>query len=585
MKGRSMKGLPALACACLLLLAASCYAGESSLGVSICRVSDDAVMSSVTFPLPGVPQQSPADEYLRVMYRSTMTYWTLDIYTDNTTASDALIQRAGLLNQTTNMMHIPLLWRVYASTQAGGVPVGVIDWNNLDWAWLKDKGDRDDPATLLFNESWASSSDSGYTNLCTGGPEGVDLASCPTAGRKAEDEVFVYLAADFTGASSGKYSTTLWFDLCNVALAGDIYPPAISHTPVPPVNMLGNRVVAEIRVVDDTTVSFAKLHYRTRGSSGAYKEAAFTLTCDSNLVYTGMAAVPAPEVPAAGIEYYITAGDGINTSCYSNAGYHASVPGAVTPIPVTVNRYMAADLPKNGGTITLLDANPNDGSTRLAIPNGALAAAKRFQITQADCEDMPAGCGAALSPTPVAAYEFEPDNTVFRRPVEMTLLYLDTDNDGRVELVDGTQTSIDENKLAVFMWDGFTWQYMGGRLDVASNTLRLRVTHFSKYAVFPARPLTADDYRPPQRVITPATKDLANDWAQFGGLSDTFEISIFDITGRLVIKIDENSPCGSRWDGVDQQGTIVESGVYIYQFKAPVDGVMKLISGTIAVAK
>ena len=69
------------------------------------------------------------------------------------------------------------------------------------------------------------------------------------------------------------------------------------------------------------------------------------------------------------------------------------------------------------------------------------------------------------------------------------------------------------------------------------------------------------------------------------GLGDDFEIRIYDITGRLVKIINQASPSGPRWDGVDDLGNLVESGVYIYQFKADVGGTMKLISGTIAVAK
>jgi len=47
----------------------------------------------------------------------------------------------------------------------------------------------------------------------------------------------------------------------------------------------------------------------------------------------------------------------------------------------------------------------------------------------------------------------------------------------------------------------------------------------------------------------------------------TEEIKIFDITGRKIRSVSAGT---GKWDGKDDGGTIVESGVYIYQFT--VDG-------------
>ncbi len=67
-----------------------------------------------------------------------------------------------------------------------------------------------------------------------------------------------------------------------------------------------------------------------------------------------------------------------------------------------------------------------------------------------------------------------------------------------------------------------------------------------------------------------------------GALSKDTEITIEQITGKKIRTIDGEP---YEWDGKDEDGNIVESGVYIYQFKADVNGKRKLVSGTIAVAK
>jgi flagellar hook assembly protein FlgD len=54
-------------------------------------------------------------------------------------------------------------------------------------------------------------------------------------------------------------------------------------------------------------------------------------------------------------------------------------------------------------------------------------------------------------------------------------------------------------------------------------------------------------------------------------------VKIYDITGRLIRTIENTD----RWDGRDDDGNIVESGIYIYQFKKA----GQRISGTIIVVK
>jgi gliding motility-associated-like protein len=95
--------------------------------------------------------------------------------------------------------------------------------------------------------------------------------------------------------------------------------------------------------------------------------------------------------------------------------------------------------------------------------------------------------------------------------------------------------------------------------------------------------MSADEYRPKEKIITPNGDDK-NPYASFGNLNgQDYSIDIFDIRGHKVKTITTSSL--PRWDGTDDGGRVVESGVYLYQFKADVNGSSKLISGTIVVAK
>ncbi|MQY53522.1 MAG: hypothetical protein GH154_03895, partial [Firmicutes bacterium] len=184
---------------------------------------------------------------------------------------------------------------------------------------------------------------------------------------------------------------------------------------------------------------------------------------------------------------------------------------------------------------------------------------------------------------PVAVYNFTEEGLRFKKLVTMNLLYFDLDNNGKPEDWEGKETEFNESQLACYWWDGITWRPMGGKVDKDRNIVTVKVSHFSYYGIFKVRPMGISEYRPKERIITPAYVDGKNDVAYFSGLSgQTTTIRIYDITGKKIRTIDGEP---YEWDGKDEDGNIVESGVYIYQFKANVNGKKRLVNGTIAVAK
>ncbi len=221
----------------------------------------------------------------------------------------------------------------------------------------------------------------------------------------------------------------------------------------------------------------------------------------------------------------------------------------------------------DGGDVEITNA-------KIVIPEGALDKYVSITIEKRDVNDAPAGDGAAGSEKPVAFFGFSPDGLRFKKACELTLLYKDTD-----------LHNIDEADLRIFWWDNFHWRLVGGSVNKSSNTVTVKIAHFSDYALFPLGELDKSSYRPRKKIITPYSEYNNCDRAIFDNLSDkNVVIKIFDITGKKIRTIDinfYNENGGYWWDGKDSDGDVVESGVYIYQFK--VNG--EVISGTIAVAK
>jgi len=223
------------------------------------------------------------------------------------------------------------------------------------------------------------------------------------------------------------------------------------------------------------------------------------------------------------------------------------------------SEYSGEEIGSSGGEIEIYNR------IKIEFPQGALSGNKEISIIRKTSallykrkDDI----------DPVCGYEFFPSGLVFRKPVKLTIFY-------KYENVSQDK----EDSLRIYFWDGVEWRFAGGLVDKNNKSVSTYISHFSIYALFPT--VASVSYKPKEKILTPATKDGINDVATFDGLAGTdVEIDIFDISGRPVRKIDVLSD-GNIWDGQDNYGNLVESGVYIYQFK--VEG--KTYSGTIIIAK
>ncbi|MDI6641779.1 MAG: gliding motility-associated C-terminal domain-containing protein, partial [Elusimicrobiota bacterium] len=552
-------------CLYILLFATYIYAGE--LQIKPKNISDSQDASSLYFTtVSNGETYKLAEQYLEVIYKSTRPVWQIDIYTNNKTAETGS-QKGGLLNTTTTTARLPLGWKVFSDKQTSPPTAGNPSEASSGWYWLKDKNDKDMPETDNNDESWTKAQKDGYTRIIYGGIYEGENYSCLPDGTLCSSPVYVYIEGIFDSVPSGDYSSTIWFDLCYIP---DTMCPEISHQPIEKIGLIGNKIVIAATVTDNFQVESAKFHYKINNSSWQIKEMNLQGT-----QYNKTASViflPEEITSECTMYYAIEASDGYNTKWWKSKD---------SPQKMNITRTTVFSKVIEG-EFSVPDGNPEDGSVSLSIPEKAITTPIDITVTLRNTDDtnIPDGNRAAGSKRPVAVYDFGPEGFVFKKPITMSLLYFDLDSDGKV---DGTD--IDEKELGVFWWDGFCWRYVGGKVDTEKNVVTAKITHFSLYGVFPVKPLSADDYRPKENIITPACVDTFNDFATFDGLFDEFEINIYDITGRKVITINQDSPSGPKWDGKDEFGNIVESGIYIYQFRAKADGRLKLISGTIAVAK
>ncbi len=236
----------------------------------------------------------------------------------------------------------------------------------------------------------------------------------------------------------------------------------------------------------------------------------------------------------------------------------------------------------NGGRFSIDDGNPADGETSVDIPSGLLPGDTTITIDELPTNSplVPPGLSQ-----PITVYRFD-SNPKINGLMRVSLLYPDFEFPrGQDGLVDGTD--IPETNLAVMWWDGFAWRKLGqglsslNSLGLQSNTLTTNVGTLNYMAIVAAAgALSAQERRPTEKIMTPngdGVADVVN--FVFGDRTDNVKVEIFDVTGHRVRTLMSQSSL--QWDGRDESGGIVESGVYIYQYS--IDGTR--VSGLVAVAK
>jgi hypothetical protein len=279
-------------------------------------------------------------------------------------------------------------------------------------------------------------------------------------------------------------------------------------------------------------------------------------------LYSAKAIIPPDKITLNGLYYYIWTTDAMGNI------------SSTTIQKVKVNQKTTS--PKlTYGSIKVPDGNEDDGSIILDIPLGALKEKISITITQKDAQNEQPATENTIDLTknqakPVALYTLEP-MVIFKNPARLTLLYFDLEGENGNGYIDVDET-IDENKLRIYLWDGINWRYLGGKVDPYDNTVTSKITRLGKYALFAVG--STGDGRAKEKFITPKIH------AFFEGAE---EVKIFTTKGReiLTLRKDEYNTT-IIWNGKDERGNQIESGLYIYKTKTH-DGNIKW--GTVIITR
>ncbi len=342
----------------------------------------------------------------------------------------------------------------------------------------------------------------------------------------------------------------------------DVSPPTISATEVALYNYTGGALAIKATVSDyrdsaktkSGKIQRVRLYYTAVKSTPTLTVQDLTPVAAGENSYSGSAEISASTLSVAAalvstITYFVEAFDGTNTS--SSA---LNIVTVITPLEKLVG--------SDGGT--LLMSFPDGGQLSLEIPAGALSGPVTITVTRLD-DANPAPVAAnepnidlSLLPggKPLAGYEFGPDGTVFN--VRPTIkMYYPTPT-----------TVIDPNTLKVFLYEGRKWINQGGKAN-ASNQVVFKPAHFSKYAIFPAKPSTQKTTD--KKFITP-NGDGRNDsagWSEFIKMVTVYDMTGLEIwTGSIADFARDDSGDVIQWDGRDKSGKSVEGGSYIYRSEA-----------------
>ncbi|MDI6794668.1 MAG: gliding motility-associated C-terminal domain-containing protein [bacterium] len=140
-------------------------------------------------------------------------------------------------------------------------------------------------------------------------------------------------------------------------------------------------------------------------------------------------------------------------------------------------------------------------------------------------------------------------------PAFISISYPDEDDNG---IVDGT--FILEENLKVNFWDGAEWIELPTSVDTENNIATGTTTHFSIFGLFGVQAPDLSDvvvYPNPFRPDKDGTVKFLN-------LTENVKIRIYNVAGELVSARKDITTGAAGWDGRNDHGRAVVSGIYIY---------------------
>jgi len=246
--------------------------------------------------------------------------------------------------------------------------------------------------------------------------------------------------------------------------------------------------------------------------------------------------------------------------------YHVSVSGAIDEVgnqmatdttatfTVTIGK-VEKQIGPAGGTVELGDG------TKIVIPADALEEEVLISIEMISPDDLPAFVDTAYLTATGVGRAFGPSGLNFLKPVTIIVPYSDGD----------VPEGVNEEDLALYFWDGASWQRVGNEeVDTVNNLITAKVNHFTIFRIVgdttPVGAFKVYLSRNPFRTGS-GTYFMFN-LPKEGKVT----LKIYDATGDLVRTLIDNEsysagPASMAWNGDNDFGNFVGSGIYIYRFE------------------
>lgn len=244
------------------------------------------------------------------------------------------------------------------------------------------------------------------------------------------------------------------------------------------------------------------------------------------------------------------------------------------------------DFQESGDTLTLVRI-PKEVVFAIFKENNSFKKDIRIEV-----DSLPETSSLRTKPGIVSAFEFktysgdtqeEVSSFSFPHKVELVIKY--EVEDGYIKNT-SIPVSLAKSKLGICWWNGLEWIKLGGTINETAQTISILTDHLSTYAIMSTRnatKLTLTNRFP--AIISPNGDNINDICFFFYENPNNKDITgrIYDLSGSLIVSQLPAGPVTNslKWDGKDDYGNTVESGIYIYQLQ----GGDELISGTVVVAK
>ncbi|MBE0478902.1 hypothetical protein IBX65_07285, partial [Candidatus Aerophobetes bacterium] len=264
--------------------------------------------------------------------------------------------------------------------------------------------------------------------------------------------------------------------------------------------------------------------------------------------------------------------------------------GNITTVSVTLKyQHAEADvligeavIGEYGGVVEASDR------TMVDIPEGALNRQTLISIRKVTRDQIPFyehGLPECIVGTPFAR-RFEPEDLVFLKWVTIAVPY----TQGWIDYMNADGAGIDENRLALFSFDGLRWNKIESTVDTDANIVTARVNHLGLFRIMEDRCDAPADFT---MYLTKNPFAYGDHTVFYYELpqAGTATIKIYDLAGDLVRTLADGEAQNAgyneaTWSGQNDFMNYVGSGIYIFKLHVRfTDGTTKTIIKPVGVIK